>query len=120
LALKTKYGVSKEYGQIIGRTTIDGKASRDAERHNRAIDKRLSEEREEWSLVPPSNMTLAIKETTGAIPAGLTLSVPHEAGRAILHKRKANILEHEVRVDAEIESNFEDTFEAMELGTVKA
>lgn len=117
MALSTKYGVQKDYGSIIGRTTVDSTASRAAKKHNRAIDNELSEQRKEWVLVPPANMTLTLYETAGAVPAGLVLSVPHEVGRAIVHKRLANILEHAVSVDAEIDSSFEDTFEAMNLGT---
>ncbi len=102
--------------EIIGRTTVDDKASRAAKRHNQAIDKKLTEERKEWVLVPPSDMTLTLKENAGEI-AGLVLSVPHDCGRAVLHKRLAGIIEHDVTVDAAIEGTFEDAYEAMNLGT---
>jgi hypothetical protein len=117
MALSTKYGVVKEYGTIIGRTTIDAKASRAARKWNRAIDNELSEQRKEWILVPPSNMTITLHADAGAVPAGLTLSASHETGRSLIHKRLVNVIEHDVTIDAEIEGSYEDTFEAMNLGT---
>ncbi len=115
MALTTRHGVTKEYTHIIGRTTVDDKASRAAARHNRAVDKRLAAERKEWNLDKPSNFTLAMLQGAGE---GLVLSVPHETGRAVLHKRLANILEHDVTVDAAVDGSFEDSYEAMNLGTV--
>ena len=109
--------VAYQDSEIIGRTTVDDKASREAARHNRTIDKRLVAERKEWVLVPPSNMTLTLHKDAGDVPSGLVLSVPHDVGRAVLHKRLAGIIEHDVTVDAAIEGSFEDAHEAMNLGT---
>jgi|ERR1039457_872522 hypothetical protein len=106
-----------ERSEIIGRTTVDIKEASKARKWNRAIDTELSQQRKEWNLVPPSNMTITLHEDAGDIPSGLVLSVPHETARVILHKRLANILEHEVTIDAEIDSGIEDAYDAMNLGT---
>ena len=99
--------------EIIGRITVDDKASRAAKRHNQAIDHQLEQRREEWVLIPPSNMTIILHQDAGAIPAGLVLSVPHEIGRLLLRKRLSRIIEHEVTVDAVIDGDFEGAIEAM-------
>jgi hypothetical protein len=105
-----------ERSEIIGRTTVDNKEASKARKWNRAIDTELSEQRKEWILVPPSNMTITLHEDAGAVPAGLVLSCPHEVGRAILHKRLAGIIEHDVTVDAVIDAGIEDACEAMNIG----
>lgn len=61
----------------------------------------------EWRILPPENMTI--------LHQGLVLSVAHETGRWLLHKRMAAILEHDVTVDAVIDGSFEDAIEAMNL-----
>jgi hypothetical protein len=111
--------VAYQDSEIIGRTTIDDKASRAAKRRNQGIDNRLTEERKEWILVPPSNMTLTLHENAGAIPAGLVLSMPHEVGRAVLHKRLGRIIEHDVTLDAVIDGEFESAVEAMNLRSTR-
>jgi hypothetical protein len=109
--------VAYQDSEIIGRATVDDKASRAAKKHNQTIDNRLSEERQEWILVPPSNMTLTMKEVAGEVPSGLVLSVPHEVGRVIVHKRLvAGVIEHDVSIDAVIDGELEEAFAALGLG----
>ncbi len=108
--------VAYQDSEIIGRTTVDDKASRAAKRHNRAIDKRLSDERKEWVLMPPSNMTITLHKDAGVVPAFLNLSMPHDVGRAILHKRMGSIFEHDVNIDAVIDGELEEACDAMGLG----
>jgi len=62
-------------------------------------------------------MTVTLHKDTGAFPAGLTLSVTHEAGRMLLHKRLASIWARDgVNIDAVIDGSFEDVYEAVSLG----
>ncbi len=69
---------------------------------------KLQKKREAWVLAPPSNITLTLRKDAGTIPAGLVLSVPHEAGRHLLHRRLAKIIEHDVTVDAVLDGEIED------------
>ena len=66
-------------------------------------------------------MKIRLYKNAGVVPAGLVVSVSHEVGRMILHKRNfGTILESDdVAVDVEIDfDNFEDTIEAMNLGQI--
>jgi hypothetical protein len=101
--------VEYERSEIIGTTSIDKKDSERARKWNQAIDSELGKLRKEWVFVPPSNMTITFH--------GLVLSVPHEVGRVILHRRLGKIIEHEVIVDAVIEGHLEEAVEAMGLIT---
>jgi hypothetical protein len=92
--------VAYERTTIIGSNAKGIQASAKARKKNQDIDRMLEEQREEWVLIPPSNMTVTLHKDAGAIPSGLVLSVPHEIGRVILHKRMGRIIEHEVTVDA--------------------
>jgi hypothetical protein len=47
----------------------------------------------------------------------LVLSVAHEVGRMILHRRLGRIIERELSIDAVMEGGIEDAFEAMKLAT---
>lgn len=111
--------VTKEHGGIITspfQLTQISKAAR-LRKQAKKFDAELAKQRQEWVLSPPSNMTLTLHEDAGAVPSGLVLSVPHEVGRVVLHKRLAAIIEHEVTLDAEIDSSLEEACEAMGLGT---
>jgi len=61
-------------------------------------------------------MTVTLHKDTGAFPAGLTLSVSHEAGRMLLHKRLASIWARDgVSIDAVIDGSLEDVYEAVSV-----
>ena len=105
--------VEYERSEIIGRTSIDKRASEKARRWNHSIDTALGKRRKEWTFIPPSNMTVTLHEDVGAISSGLVLSVPHEIGRVILHKRLGAIIEHDVTIDAVIDGDIEGAIEAM-------
>lgn len=99
-----------ERGVIIG---SNAKGKRDAEKaraENDRIDQLLLEKRKEWRILPPENMTVMLHQDA------LVLSVPHEVGRMLLHKRMAAILEHDVAIDAVIEGGLEDAVAAMGMG----
>ena len=113
--MRNRY-VEYERSQIIGTTSIDKKAAEAARRWNQTIDSELGKLRKDWTSTP-SNMTITLHEDAGVLPGGLVLSVPHEIGRVILHKRWGRILEHDVTVDAVIDGGIEDAFAAMEVGT---
>jgi len=110
--------VEYERSEIIGTTSIDKHDAETARRWNRTIDSKLERQRKEWSFVPPSNMTVVLHQDAGAIPGGLVLSVPHEVGRVILHKRLGRIIERDVIVDAVIDGSIEDAIEAMNSASV--
>lgn len=99
---------------VIGETA--GKAKTySARQRNKAVDKRLEEQRKAWELHPPSNRNILLHTDLGAFPGGLVLSVPHEVGRWLLHKHRyrCSIIEHDISIDAGIEGSFEDTTEAL-------
>ena len=87
--------------QVIGETQ-GWRATADAKRANQAIDEKLRKQRSRWKLKPPANMTVMLHKN-----AGIVLSVPHEVGRWLLHKRMAAILEHDVTIDAVIDGGLE-------------
>lgn len=107
--------VEYERGEIIGSTSIDKRDSEKARKWNKAIDSKLQKQRNEWQLIPPSNMTIILHKDAGAVPAGLVLSMPHEIGRVILHKRLGKILQHDVNIDAVIDGGLEEACIAMGL-----
>ena len=108
--------VEYERAEIIGRTSIDKRDAEKARKWNRRIDDELGRRRKEWTFIPPSSMTITLFEDAGAIPSGLVLSVPHEVGRMMLHKRLGRIIEHDVTIDAVIDGGIEDACEAMNSG----
>jgi hypothetical protein len=121
LSLGTKHGITHvEYGGIITSPFQQNQISKTARlrKQARKFDAALLKERQEWILIPPSNMTVVLHEDAGAVPAALVLSVPHETGRMVIHKRLAAIIEHDVTVDAVIDAGIEDAYSAMGLGTV--
>ena len=105
--------VEYERVTILGRVSVDKKDADEARQWNRAIDALLEKRRKEWAFIPPSNMSITLFEDAGAIPSGLVLSVPHEVGRMMLHRRFGRIIEHNVTVDAVIDGGIEDAWEAM-------
>lgn len=105
--------VAHERATIIG-TTRGTQATAKARRLNLAIDHELEAQREEWVLIPPSSMTIILHQDAGALPGGVVLSVGHEIGRVLLHKRLAAIIErNDVRIAVVIEGSIEDAIEAM-------
>lgn len=100
--------VEYQRSTVIGTTSVDKKAVEAARRWNQGIDTDLMKKRKDWVFIPPSNMTISFND-------GLVLLVPHEVGRAILHKRKGRIVERDVIVDAVIEGSFEDASKALNL-----
>jgi hypothetical protein len=85
---------------------------------NATILSELRERRKQWTFVPPSNHTIILHRDQGQLPAGLILSVPHEIGCMILHKRLGRIIERDdVIIDAVIDGDIEAAVEAMGLGT---
>ena len=100
--------VEYERSEIIGRTSIDKRDAEKARKWNRRIDDELGKRRKEWTFVPPSNMTIALQD--------VLLSVPHDIGRMILHKRLGRIIEREVSVDAVVTGELEEAVEVMGLG----
>jgi hypothetical protein len=113
--------VTKEYGGIITSPFQQNQINKAARLKKQAakFDARLEKERQEWILSPPSNMAITLHEDAGEVPAGLVLSLPHEVGRMVLHKRLADIIEHDVTVDAVIDGDFEGAIEAMNLGSAR-
>jgi len=107
--------VEYERSEIVGRTSIDKRDAEKARRWNHAIDTALEKRRKEWAFIPPSNMSITLFEDAGAIPNGLVLSVPHEVGRMLLHRRLGRIIEHNVTIDAVIDGGIEDACEAMSM-----
>ena len=114
--MSRKTYVEYERAEIIGSTSIDKKDAEKARRWNHAIDALLEKRRREWAFIPPSNMSITLFEDAGAIPSGLVLSVSHEVGRMMLHRRLGRIIERTVALDATIEGSFEDAIEAMGPG----
>jgi hypothetical protein len=110
--------VQYERSEIIGRTSIDKRDAEKARKWNRRIDDELERRRKEWAFIPPSNMSITLFEDAGAIPGGLVLSVPHEVGRVMLHRRLGRIFESAVTIDAVIDGGIEDACEAMNSGEV--
>jgi hypothetical protein len=85
-------------------------------KHNQQMEHERLELRKEWVLVPPSNHTIMLHQDRGQVPAGLVLSVPHEIGCMILHKRLGRIIERDnVTVDVVLDGDIEGALEAMEL-----
>jgi len=83
------------------------------------FDCNIEKQRKTWYF-KPSNMIVILQQTAGAFPAGLVLSVPHEVGRMLLHRRLAAILERDlVSVDAVIRGALEEAVEAMGLGAAE-
>jgi len=116
--LGTKHGITHvEYGGIITSPFQQNQISKAARLRKQAkkLDVRLEKQRQEWILSPPSNMTITLHHDAGALSSSLVLSVPHEVGRVILHRRLGKIIEREVTVDVAIDGSFEDSFEAMQL-----
>jgi len=105
--------VEYERSEIIGRTSIDKRDAEKARKWNRAIDTALEKRRKEWAFIPPSNMSITLFEDAGAIPSGLVLSVPHEVGPVMLHRRLGRIIERDVTIDAVIDGGIEDAIAAM-------
>ena len=108
--------VEYERAEIIGRTSIDKRDAEKARRWNQEIDAVLEKRRKEWAFIPPSNMSITLFEDAGAISSGLVLSVPHDVGRMILHKRLGRIIEREVSADAVVTGELEEAVEVMGLG----
>ena len=108
--------IEYERSEIIGRTSIDKKDAEKARKWNRRIDDELGKRRKEWTFYPPSNMAITLFEDAGALSSGLVLSVPHEVGRMILHRRLGRIIERELSVDAVIDGELEETVAVMGLG----
>ena len=98
---------------IIGDNRKYLRTAEKAREENQKLDEQLLARRKHWQILPPENMTIILHTDAGAIPVGLVLSVPHEIGRVILHRRKGRIVERDVIVDAVIEGSFEDAVEAM-------
>jgi hypothetical protein len=118
LALSTKHGITGvEYGGII-ETPHYQQQRRKTERlkqQARKFDAALDALRKEWIFVPPSNMTIILHQDAGAFPSGVSLSVNHEIGRVLLHRRAAQIVERDdFSIDAVIDGSLEDAFEAMQ------
>jgi hypothetical protein len=85
-------------------------------RQNDAVDSAWRAARKTWNFLPPSPIIVTLHKTTGGIPAGLVLSVPHETGCWILLKRLGRILEQDdVAIDVIIEGELEDAVEALGL-----
>jgi len=83
------------------------------------FDRNMEKQRKTWDF-KPSKMIVILTHTAGAFLAGLTLSVPHEVGRMLLHRRLAAILERDlVAVDAVITGTLEEAVEIMGLGETK-
>jgi hypothetical protein len=116
----SRNAVEYERSEIIGKTSIDKQDSERARKWNQAIDCELATRRKEWTFIPPSNMTVILNNDAGAISSGLVLSVPHEVGCVMLHRRLGTIIEHEVTVDAVIDGSIETAIEAMGLETREA
>jgi hypothetical protein len=110
--------VEYERSEIIGRTSIDKRDAEKARKWNQAIDTALEKRRKEWAFIPPSNMSITLFEDVGAISSGLVLSVAHEVGRMMLHRRLGRIIESDVTIDAVIDGGIEDACEAMNSGEV--
>jgi hypothetical protein len=110
--------IEYERSEIIGRTSIDKKDAEKARKWNRRIDDELERRRKEWTFVPPSNMTIILHQDAGAFPSGVSLSVNHEIGRVLLHRRAAHIVERDdFSIDAVIDGSLEDAFDAMQTET---
>lgn len=76
-------------------------------RQNQSIDNNLATAKKEWTILPPEYMVISYQ--------GLIVSIPHVIGRELIRRREAAILEHDVTVDAVIDGEIEDMFEAMDL-----
>ena len=101
--------------QIIGETQ-GWQATADARRENQRLEEQIQRRRGKWRILPAENMTVTLHKDTGAFPAGLTLSVTHEAGRMLLHKRLASIWARDgVSIDAVIDGSLEDVYEAVSV-----
>jgi hypothetical protein len=119
--LGTKHGITHvEYGGIITSPFQQNQISKAArlKKQARKFDSELEKQRKKWVFIPPSNMTIMLHQNAGAVPAGLVLSVPHEVGRLLLHKRLGRIIEHDVTVDAVIDGGIERAVEVMNIRTV--
>jgi len=101
----------------VGRISVDKKDAEKARKWNLAIDNELGKRRREWTFVPPSNMTIILHQDAGGVPSGLMLSVPHEVGRMILHKRLGRIIEHDVTIDAVLTGELEEASAVMGLAS---
>lgn len=106
--------VAIERPDVIG-VTAGYRESMLARAANQRFIKKLEEQRTRWKLKPPSPIVLELLKDAGEFPAGLVLSVPHEVGRVLLHRRWAAILEHDVTVDAVIDGGLEEAVAAMGL-----
>jgi hypothetical protein len=86
---------------------------------NEEILRNLRERRERWQILPPGNMLIQMLQGTADL-SGLVLSVPHELGRIILHKRLGRIIERDnVATDAVVEyTDLSEAFAALKLATV--
>lgn len=101
---------------IIGDNRKYLRTAEKAREENQKLDEQLLARRKHWQILPPENMTIILHTDAGAIPVGLVLSVPHEIGRVILHKRRGRIIERDVTIDALVEGCIEDGFEVLNLG----
>jgi len=89
-----------------------------ARRENQKLDAQLEKDRKRWQFtLKPSNMVIILRQDAGQFPAGLTLSVPQEIGRLLLHKRLATIVERGITVNAVIRGELEEAVVAFGLDT---
>jgi hypothetical protein len=101
--------------QIIGETA-GWQATADARRENKRLERHIELRRKKWRILPPENMVVIMLQDSGAFPSDLTLSLSHEAGRMLLHRRLARIVERDgVNIDAVIDGSLEDVHEALNL-----
>ena len=95
--------------EIIGRITVDDKASRAAKRHNQAIDKRLSEEHEHWWTAPSPPLLVTLHEDSGKLPARIVMELPREMSLSLILRRLAIPIANLATVpDAVIECTWAD------------
>lgn len=103
-----------ERPQVIGRISTKGSAAR-ARKESEEINVWLQGRLERCK----THMTILLTKDAGNFPAGLVLELAPEVGRVLIHRRHA-ILERDVNIDAEIDGEFEDVLEAMNLGPINA
>lgn len=108
-SLRTRWVRTEPTVQIVGE-----QYRKDQRNHNKLkreavkFESDFIEARKNWVFVPPSNMNLLMRFPEG----DLILSVPHAIGSMLLHKRRAHILESDVRPDAVITSeSFEEAYD---------
>jgi len=83
--------VEYERSEIIGRTSIDKRASEKARRWNQAIDRLLEEQREHWWTVPSPPMLITLHADAGNLPGGILLRMDHDVSISAIRKRAATL-----------------------------